>query len=85
MRTYHLGAMLLDLNDPTRVIGALEEPLLSPSEDERDGYVPNVVYSCGSLLHNGVLVLPYGIADHSIGVALVDADRLLEKQTESRA
>lgn len=85
MRTYHLGAMLLDLNDPTRVIGALEEPLLSPSEDERDGYVPNVVYSCGSLLHNGVLVLPYGIADHSIGVALVDADRLLEKLTESRA
>lgn len=81
MRTYHLSAMLLDLHDPTRVIGALNEPLLSPTDDERDGYVPNVVYSCGSLLHEGTLVLPYGIADHSIGVALVQCDELLEKLT----
>lgn len=83
MRTYHLSAMLLDINDPTRVIGALNEPLLSPADDERDGYVPNVVYSCGSLLHEGMLVLPYGIADHSIGVALVRCDELLDKLTSS--
>jgi predicted GH43/DUF377 family glycosyl hydrolase len=79
MRTYYLSAMLLDLNDPARVIGTLDRPLLSPREDERDGYVPNVVYSCGSLVHAGRLVLPYGIADQSIGIATVQMDELLEE------
>ena len=53
MRTYNIGAILLDLEDPTRIIGRLREPLLSPAADEQDGYVPNVVYSCGALLHCG--------------------------------
>ena len=52
MRKYCIGALLLDLNDPTKVIGSLKEPLIVPNEDEREGYVPNVVYSCGSIIHN---------------------------------
>ena len=79
MRTYHLSAMLLDADDPARVIGTMDRPLLSPREDERDGYVPNVVYSCGSLIHAGKLVLPFGIADQSIGIATVQVDELLEE------
>ena len=71
MRTYSIGAILLDLDDPTQIIGQLREPLLSPGPDEQDGYVPNVVYSCGALLHAGTLVLPYGIGDSAIGVATV--------------
>ena len=67
MRTYSIGAMLLDLEDPTRILGQLPEPLLSPAPDEQDGYVPNVVYSCGALLHGRTLVLPYGIGDSAIG------------------
>ncbi len=77
MRTYNIGAILLDLEDPTRIIGQLREPLLSPATDEQDGYVPNVVYSCGSLLHSGTLVLPYGIGDAAIGVATVPLEELL--------
>jgi predicted GH43/DUF377 family glycosyl hydrolase len=77
MRTYSIGAMLLDLEDPTRIVGQLAEPLLSPAPDEQDGYVPNVVYSCGALLHGGTLVIPYGIGDSAIGVAMVALDELL--------
>ncbi len=77
MRTYNIGAILLDLEDPTRIIGQLRGPLLSPAHDEQDGYVPNVVYSCGALLHSGVLVLPYGIGDSAIGVATVPLNELL--------
>jgi len=77
MRTYNIGAILLELEDPTRVIGRLREPLLSPAHDEQDGYVPNVVYSCGALLHAGTLVIPYGIGDSAIGVATVPLDQLL--------
>ncbi len=69
MRTYHIGAILLDLEDPTRILGQLQEPPLSPAADEQDGYVPNVVYSCGALVHVETLVLPSGIADSAIGVA----------------
>ena len=81
MRTYSIGAMLLDLEDPTRIVGQLAEPLLSPAPDEQDGYVPNVVYSCGALLHGRTLVLPYGIGDCAIGVAMVDLDELLARLT----
>jgi predicted GH43/DUF377 family glycosyl hydrolase len=81
MRTYNIGAILLDLEVPTRIIGRLREPLLSPAHDEQDGYVPNVVYSCGALLHAGTLVLPYGIGDSAIGVATVPLDELLESLT----
>jgi len=77
MRTYNIGAILLDLEDPTRIIGSLREPLLSPLPAEQDGYVPNVVYSCGAMAHDGILVLPYGISDSSIGVATVPMDELL--------
>jgi predicted GH43/DUF377 family glycosyl hydrolase len=71
MRTYCIGALLLDLDDPTVVIGQLPEPLLSPTTEEQDGYVPNVVYSCGGVLHGDTLVIPYGIADTSIRIATV--------------
>jgi predicted GH43/DUF377 family glycosyl hydrolase len=77
MRTYSIGAILLDLEEPTRIIGALRDPLLSPAHDEQDGYVPNIVYSCGALLHAGTLVIPYGIGDSAIGVATVPLDQLL--------
>jgi predicted GH43/DUF377 family glycosyl hydrolase len=77
MRTYNIGAILLDLEEPTRIIGRLREPLLSPAHDEQDGYVPNVVYSCGALLHAETLVIPYGIGDSAIGVAIVPLDQLL--------
>jgi len=77
MRTYSIGALLLDLDDPTVVIGRLTEPLLVPIPEEQDGYVPNVVYSCGALLHAGSLVIPYGIADSAIGIAIVTLADLL--------
>jgi predicted GH43/DUF377 family glycosyl hydrolase len=79
MRTYAIGAILLDLADPSRVIGALRRPLLTPNDTERDGYVPNVVYSCGGLLHDGRLWLPYGVDDSRIAVAWVDLDELLDE------
>lgn len=78
-RTYYLSAILLDANDPMRIIGSLQEPLLAPISRERDGYVPNVVYSCGSLLHGNVLMIPFGIADNSIGIATVDLATLLSR------
>jgi predicted GH43/DUF377 family glycosyl hydrolase len=78
MRTYSIGAILLDLDDPTRIIGQLPEPLLSPAVDEQDGYVPNVVYSCGALIHNGTLVVPYGIGDAAIGVATAAVDDIVD-------
>jgi predicted GH43/DUF377 family glycosyl hydrolase len=77
MRTYNIGALLLDIDEPTRIIGQLRQPLLSPLADEQDGYVPNVVYSCGGLVHEGTLVLPYGIGDSAISVATVPMDALL--------
>jgi predicted GH43/DUF377 family glycosyl hydrolase len=82
-RRYSLGALLLDLDDPSRVIGHLDEPLLSPAGDERDGYVPNVVYSCGSMLHSGHLVLPYGFADVGASIATVPIGPLLARLTAS--
>jgi predicted GH43/DUF377 family glycosyl hydrolase len=79
MRTYRIGAVLLDLEEPTRIIGRLRRPLLSPADDEQDGYVPNVVYSCGALLHAGKLVIPYGIGDAAIGIATVPLHDLLSE------
>jgi predicted GH43/DUF377 family glycosyl hydrolase len=77
MRTYRIGAILLDLDDPTRVLSQLSQPLLSPTTDEQDGYVPNVVYSCGALVHADTLVLPYGISDAAIGIATVPLPEVL--------
>lgn len=79
MRTYTIGATLLDIDDPTRVLGVLDRPLVSPRDDQRDGYVPNVVYSCGSLLHGSNLVIPLGIADQSIGFAVSPIEPLIER------
>ena len=84
MRTYSIGAELLDIDDPTRVIASSDRPLLVPSASEQDGYVPNVVYSCGGLLHDGTLVLPYGVADSSIAVATVSWAALLSAMTSLR-
>jgi predicted GH43/DUF377 family glycosyl hydrolase len=81
MRTYAIGALLLDLDDPTRVIGRLRRPLLSPADDERDGYVPNVVYSCGAHLHGQTLLLPYGCSDSQIRIALLDLPTVLDLLT----
>ncbi len=81
MRRYTLGALLLDIDDPSQVIGHLQEPLLSPQDDEREGYVPNVVYSCGSLIHGDHLVLPYGYADVGARVATIRVDELLTRLT----
>ena len=79
MRRYAIGALLLDLEDPRRVLGHLRDPLLIPDATEREGYVPNVLYSCGALINGDQLVLPYGFSDSGIGVALIPlADLLAE-------
>jgi predicted GH43/DUF377 family glycosyl hydrolase len=77
LRRYVLGALLLDLDDPRRVVGHLREPLLVPEDDEREGYVPNVVYSCGAMLNGNDLVLPYGQSDAAVGIAIVSVSALL--------
>jgi predicted GH43/DUF377 family glycosyl hydrolase len=81
VRTYTLGALLLDLDDPTRVLAYLNTPLLVPTEEEREGYVPNVVYSCGSIVHNGELIIPYGMSDYCSSFATVGLDEVLDEMT----
>jgi predicted GH43/DUF377 family glycosyl hydrolase len=78
MRQYCIGATLLDHDDPCRVIAQTKEPLLVASETERFGYVPNVVYSCGGMIHDGLLVLPYAMSDTATSIALIDVDELLK-------
>lgn len=77
MRRYCIGAVLLDLEDPAKVIGRLRMPLIEPGADSRDGYVPNVVYSCGALVHQRNLILPYAINDRSTMIAVIALDELL--------
>jgi predicted GH43/DUF377 family glycosyl hydrolase len=77
MRKYCIGAFLLDRDDPCKVIGRLREPLLKPNENEREGYVPNVVYTCGALVHQGQLIIPYGMADQAVGFATVPLPEVL--------
>jgi predicted GH43/DUF377 family glycosyl hydrolase len=77
MRRYCLGAMLLDRDDPSKVLGRLREPLLEPADNARLGYVPNVVYTCGALLHAGRLVLPYGLCDTTVAITTVDVAALI--------
>jgi predicted GH43/DUF377 family glycosyl hydrolase len=81
MRKYCIGAALLDLNDPSKVIGRLKEPLLSAKGNEREGYVPNVVYSCGSLIHRGKVILPYAMSDKVSLIASVSLQDLLTALT----
>ncbi len=79
MRRYSLGAILLDLENPDRVIGHLQYPLMVPNEKEREGYVPNVVYSCGSIVHNSELIIPYGMSDYASSFITVPIDELLHE------
>ncbi|MBV8142386.1 MAG: glycoside hydrolase family 130 protein [Verrucomicrobia bacterium] len=77
MRKYCLGAALLDLEDPSEVLGRLKEPLLETAPERRDGYVPNVIYTCGALVHRGQLVLPYGLNDSVTTIATIELEALL--------
>jgi len=79
MRKYAIGALLLDIDDPANVIGHLRDPLIEPNEEERDGYVPNVVYSCGSLVYDGQLIIPYGFSDLGASVATLPLDDVLSR------
>lgn len=78
VRQYCIGAMLLDLENPARVIARLEEPLLTPLEEEREGYVPNVVYTCGAIFHNSDLIIPYGMSDIACGIASLRVSELID-------
>jgi predicted GH43/DUF377 family glycosyl hydrolase len=79
MRRYCLGVSLFSLDDPSKELGRLKEPLLMPNDEEREGYVPNVLYSCGSIVHNGQLIIPYGLSDYGTGFATVPLEPLLDK------
>lgn len=79
MRRYAVSALLLDLDDPTRVLRKLERPFLVPQEEEREGYVPNVVFTCGAIIHDATLWVPYGIGDARVSVASVPLGELLEE------
>jgi predicted GH43/DUF377 family glycosyl hydrolase len=83
MRSYAIGAMLLDLNDPLKVLGHLRQPLLTPVGEEREGYVPNVVYTCGALAHRNQLFIPFAAADRATNMAVVDLDQLVDRLLES--
>ena len=83
MRRYCIGASLFDLDDPSKEIGRLHEPLLAPREDEREGYVPNVVYSCGAIVHNNSLILPYAVSDYSSTYGVVEMAELIEALKKS--
>ena len=79
MRKYCMGVDLLDLDDPSKVIARLDEPILSPNECEREGYVPNVVYSCGQMIHNGELIIPYAMSDSKSAIASVSVSEVLDR------
>jgi beta-1,2-mannobiose phosphorylase / 1,2-beta-oligomannan phosphorylase len=84
MREYVLGASLYELNNPENEIGRLKTPFLSPNSEEREGYVPNVVYSCGSIIHNKTLIVPYGMSDYASTYATVDLNELLIELKNSK-
>jgi predicted GH43/DUF377 family glycosyl hydrolase len=81
VRKYSIGAFLLDRDDPSKVVGRLKEPLLSPNENEREGYVPNVVYGCGGLVHGRELIIPYAMSDYCSSFATVELEVLLNELT----
>jgi predicted GH43/DUF377 family glycosyl hydrolase len=84
MREYALGAALFDLENPEKEIGRSKTPLLTPNTQEREGYVPNVVYSCGSMVHNDELIIPYAMSDYSSTYASVNLKELLKELKNSR-
>lgn len=81
MRKYCIGALLLDLEDPSKIIARLHEPLITPNEVEREGYVPNVVYTCGAIVHEGQLVIPYAMSDYATTFATIGVRELLSAMT----
>jgi predicted GH43/DUF377 family glycosyl hydrolase len=81
MREYAIGAMLLDLEDPTTVLARLDDPLLGAGDEQREGYVPNVVYSCGGVIHDGTLWLPYGVGDQRVRAGSIGLEELLDAMT----
>lgn len=81
VRTYCIGAVLLSLDDPSKVIGAIKEPILVPIEKERNGYVPNVAYSCGAIIHNDKLILPFAMSDSYSGIAKIDINDILDEMS----
>lgn len=84
MRTYSLGIELLDLDDPSRIISRIDEPILLPNEHDRDGYVPNVIYSCGAMICNGELIIPYASADQRCGIATLKMPALMARLLDNR-
>jgi len=78
MRKYSIGALLLDLEDPSKIIKWLPDPLISPNEEEREGYVPNVVYSCGAMIYNKEIIIPYAMSDTVSGIATISVEKLLK-------
>jgi len=79
MREYCISSQLLDINDPSKVIASLKKPLISPAENEREGYVPNVVYSCGSLIHNGDLIIPYAASDNRCIMGSIKVNKVISE------
>ena len=79
MREYVLGASLFDIDNPEKEIGRLKTPLMTPNEEERDGYVPNVIYTCGAIVHNGMLGIPYAMSDYASAFACVNLEELLNE------
>lgn len=84
MRDYTISAALLDLDDPTKVISRLNRPLIQPEGEEREGYVPNVVYSCGGMLHGDIFYIPYAMSDSMTGFAWLDMNELLAELEEKK-
>ena len=79
IREYVLGACLLDLDNPEKEIGRLKTPLMIPNEEEREGYVPNVIYSCGSMIHNDSLIIPYAMSDYASTYASINLNELIQE------
>jgi predicted GH43/DUF377 family glycosyl hydrolase len=84
MREYVLGASLYELDNPEKEIGRLKSPLLAPNNEEREGYVPNVIYSCGSIIHNKNLIIPYGMSDCASTCASIILSELLNELKNSK-
>jgi predicted GH43/DUF377 family glycosyl hydrolase len=84
LRKYCIGAMLLDINEPSKIIAKLPDPIIKPNESERDGYVPNVVYTCGAMIHNEKLIIPYATSDTASGIATISLKKLLNALLKER-
>ena len=84
MREYSIGVILLDIENPAKIIGNMSEPLLTCAPEEREGYVPNVVYSCGSIIHKGILIIPYAMSDTCSGIVTIELAELFTNIQKTR-